>query len=616
MFLTASASDRPQESAATSRSAAKETPKKKRRVLVGLVASVFLWLALCAYTLWQARGAALDGQAVLAELADVDPTIADLGAVQVDLEKAEASLGDANDSLGRWYLEPMRLLPVVGRQLSATRALAGTAETVVVDTKTVVAAADRVVGARNADRVPALLSLEVALEALVETLDEADLGPDRALVQPLADARFSAETQLAELRQRGGDGLIVVRGLRVFSDQGRYLLIGANVNEMQAGSGMPLTLGTVEANNSEFSVSSFTTVSDVNLGRGVAPLDEDVADLWGFLVPGNDFRKLALTPRYRDYSGPMALAMYRQLAGDNLSGVLTIDPVALQALLVVVGPIEVDGEVFDESNVLEYILSGQYDKFEDEDLVKDSDDLIALGAQRQDVLSMVAAQAFAGFAGGDWDPFELIEALRPVAEGRHLLAYSTDPDIQALWEFVGVAGVMEGDEIGVTMLNLGANKLDPYLDLAVVAATGPAAAESAAAGAETVVELEITVSNNAPASELNQYVLGPWDELGFADAGGYTGRLMVILPGSSSAADFVRPTQPLEVFGRDGPIGVMVTRVSLDAGESRTFKVEVAISGQLDSLTVLPSARVPSVGWQWNGTSFDDSSPREVTVGP
>ncbi len=570
---------------------------------------VVVWLVASVWTVLQARSAATQAQSTLTTLAEVDPTTADIDAVRSDLGTARASLERAHGLLARKYLEPWRLVPVLGRQLTATRGLVYTADAVVAHSDDAATAAAAVVDARAEERVTELAGLETALLGLKEVLADYDLGPTQAIVSPLASAQAEARSKLGELTPRVDEAYTVIKGLRIFAENGRYLMIGANVNEMQAGSGMPLTIGSLEIDRGAFLVSEFVTLDEVPVETAIAPVDPDVAENWGFLVPGNDFRKLALTPRYDAYSGPMALALWNEVRGEVMDGALTIDPVALAALLEVVGPVEVDGQEFRTDNVLNYMLTEQYNYFEDPSLVSDYDDFAALSDSRSDLLSSIAGAAFAKFADGDWDPFELLDSMRPVADGRHLLAYSSNPDVQAMWDQVGVSGALSGDEISVGVMNLGANKLDPYLDIRVEATTEPAD------DGGHRISLEISLTNRVPDGLIN-YVIGPWEAIGFQERGGYLGRLFIEAPGTVTKMQFVGAGPDLEVYGRDGANTVMVGRFGVERGASATFDATIDLAPGLDSLTLLPSAHVPAVDWLFDGVDTNDASHQTLRLNP
>ena len=66
---------------------------------------------------------------------------------------------------------------------------------------------------------------------------------------------------------------------------------------------------------------------------------------------------------------------------------------------------------------------------------------------------------------GNWDPEQLASELVDVASGRHLMLWSRDPDEQAGWDAVQVAGTLKPNSMLLGLHNRGGNKLDQFLDV-------------------------------------------------------------------------------------------------------------------------------------------------------
>ncbi len=500
---------------------------------------------------------------------------------------------------------------MVGRQLSSARHLAETANTVVGESRQALASAVVVRDADESERIAALADLNGDLERLHTSLANRDLGPDSNLISSLASARDSAEMQLAELETMSATAVDVTAGLESFLSNSRYLLLAANVNEMQAGAGTPLSLGVVEFVDGDFRVSTIRTVEDYEPVRGLPSVDASVAELWGFLSPTNDFKKLMLTPRFNEFGGPQSLDLYERVEGDSLDGALVVDPIALQSLLRVVGPVTVEGETFDADNVLRYVFVDQYEEFLTGDEVS-LDNLSTLSegqAARRDRLAGLASAAVSVLAEGQLEPLSLIEALRPVAAGRHVLAYGAEPSEQAMWTAMGIDGSLDGDEFGVALMNIGANKLDPFMDVDVEV-TSTDAGDNA-----TEYSVRVAVGNRAPTT-LPQAVGGYyWDEpLGLPTPTSYLGRLMLIAPGATTEIEVVSGAEQVEVHGRDGGNAVIVARLAPiveDTTRTVEFRV-VAVTDDETEWTIMPSARYPAEEWNWEGETFHDDRPRPV----
>ncbi len=316
-----------------------------------------------------------------------------------------------------------------------------------------------------------------------------------------------------------------------------------------------------------------------------------------------------LSSRFDQWGGPQSLTLYEATFGQQLQGALLMDPVALEALLTVVGPVVVDGDTYSADNVLRFIFVDQYDEFllggETTDNLSTFEESDLL---RRDRLADIAAAAVGALATEEWDPVALINALRPVAGGRHLLGYSQVPVEQAMWEALGMAGATDGDEFGVALLNIGANKLDPFVAVSVEVTQSSGEVVGDAVG--TDLELAITVRNDAPAG-LDPAITGYyWETIGLPTPASYLGRLAVMLPGSTTELDLVEGQAgfTVEAFGHDGPMAMMVVRLPpVPENTEMVVRMKATLAGDLTSVELLPSARYIPIQYSWNGEVFDDA---------
>jgi hypothetical protein len=223
---------------------------------------------------------------------------------------------------------------------------------------------------------------------------------------------------------------------------------------------------------------------------------------------------------------------------------------------------------------------------------------------RRDRLAGIAAATVDALANGEFDPLALIEAFRPVARGRHVLAYSSVPEEQAMWEALGVAGVMDGNEVGVSLLNIGVNKLDPFVDVDVEVTEGPGATSGTRS-----IELAVTISNDAPPTLPTGVTGYYWETIGMPTPASYLGRLMILAPSGTTSLMLDDPDRPIEVFGKDGPLAVLVTRLEpIPEGTSVTIRAHIELeAGAMTAYELFPSGRYIPVDYTWNGASFNDA---------
>jgi Protein of unknown function (DUF4012) len=500
------------------------------------------------------------------------------------LTRIEARLGRAQGRLGSPVLAPVKILPVVGRQVRSAESLTAAAK----DATSVGAEALGEMGrvledARRPDTDRAALLGRIAKVSGVARghLQGIDLGPGEALVRPLRSARDELAGELADLTEMLGD---VERASGAVSEvlggPGCHLLLAANNAEMRAGSGMFLQVGELCFEDGSLALGDLEESSDLVLPPDAVPIeDPDLQARWGHLLPNAEWRNLALTPRF-DATAELASRMWQARTDRSVEGVLAVDPPALAVLLRATGPIVVGGERYHADTVVEQLLVNQYADFLEPGY--DADD-------RKDRLGRVASAAVEAFDAGDWDLETLVEDLPDAAEGRHILAWSADPEIQAAWESLGVAGTLHPDSVAVSVLNRGGGrgggKLDPALEIEARVRT-----DELEDGKSTVtieVELRNTVRPGTPT-----YAEDPdADDVRF---GVYQGILSVNVPGSAGE---LRIDGELAARGADGPTRVVATPLELGAGSRRTHTVTFRVPIGVRSLRIEPSARVPATRW-------------------
>ncbi|MGI8983772.1 MAG: DUF4012 domain-containing protein [Acidimicrobiales bacterium] len=410
----------------------------------------------------------------------------------------------------------------------------------------------------------------------------------------MADGRIQASEELVALKDSAGRARSAAAGMaELFNGESTLLLLLGNNAEMRAGSGMFLTVATLTISDGRFSVGEIVPTFDFQLPEAV-PVEGDLADRWGWLEPGREWRNLGVTPRF-DVTAPLAARMWAEAKGQEVDGVLAVDVLALEALLVGTGSVEVEGQTISADTVVQDLLHDQY-------VGLDSEDAVAQ-AERRGRLGGVARAALEALERPEMDLALLAEELAGAARGRHLLAWSSKPVVQQGWEAMNLDGAVGSDDLLVAVLNRGGNKLDPYLQVSADITVEPDLDA-------TAVSIELTLANTVTAEE-PFYILGPSPPLEVA-TGTYVGLVTVTLPGAAGSGRF-DGTESLAIAGADGPTRVVGVPVEVPVGKERIFTVRFELPFGPGSLYVLPSARVPAVSWQWEDTSWKDDHPEEVT---
>ncbi|MGH9182057.1 MAG: DUF4012 domain-containing protein, partial [Acidimicrobiales bacterium] len=499
-------------------------------------------------------------------------------------------------------LSPLRILPVVGRQLRSSTALVSAAAqvseigAVAVDESSLAFDSPHATGA---ERVALLRRLAAIAADAGRRLDQVRLGPGRALVATLADKRDELATGIADVRGVLSKAETVTTALAgLLEGPSRYLVLAANNAEMRAGSGMFLSLGEAMMGAGEIRLGGFRPAATATLAPGTEPAigDADLVDRWGWLSPNREWRNLATTPRF-DITAALAAQMWAASGPGPVDGVLALDPVALRAILAATGPVEVGGTTVGADNVVEVLLHDQYagqTGFEDQ-----------AQADRREMLGSIAATAMDALQGPAVDLAALAEGLSAAARGRHLLAWSSRAPDALGWVAASLGGELRPDSLALAVLNRGGNKLDRFLavDADLVIPPAPTGA------GDTAFELEIRLANRVPAGE-SVYVAGPHPDSGVA-GGVYKGLVSVNLPAIARAVT-VDGGPPLAASGPDGPTSVTAVAVTVAPGTEAVVKIRFTMPGLDGQLRVEPSARVPGVNWTGPGGPWPDGGSHTV----
>jgi hypothetical protein len=577
-------------------------PRRSRRRLiwVAAVAAVAIWCGLAALRLVQAERHAQKGLDLLEAVKhDFGPAELIRGKGQGRLEAAQAEFDDAASAGDSLLLKPFMLVPYIGRQVRSVDALTGSAAKVVgVGVEAMSESTERLDRPTTSgpDRVNLIRQLGGVAAHARGQLRDVDLGPDQALVGPLADARRRFGRELGQIRQSMIDLDDASLGIaQMAQGPSRYLLLAANNAEMRAGSGMLLSAGVMTMANGQFDLGPMTDTGLLLLPPGAVAMKEgDFKARWGWADPSQEWRNLAMSPEF-PASAELAARMWKARTGEDVDGVFAIDPFGLRSLMEVSGPVVVDGKLITRDNVVRETLLQQY-------LDGRSDTEEGMQARREQ-MSDIARAVIDQLDQKGWDVAMLVEDLREAARGRHVLAWSSIPEQQRAWRGAGVAGELGPDSLMVSLQNRAGNKLDQFLNVL-------ASFEHRPVRGGSEVTVRINVANVAPAEGLTVIVEGPYREGEFL-AGEYQGILSVNVPGA--AGDIrLEGTGEIVASGREGPTRVVAGKVRLLRGEQGQYVVRFRVTEDFEHVTIEPSARSPEITWAADGEVWKDNDARTV----
>ncbi|MGH9187700.1 MAG: DUF4012 domain-containing protein [Acidimicrobiales bacterium] len=576
-------------------SAKRDTPARRRlrSVLLALGAVALALLLLAAVDLLRIRADIASGRRALDELnlnaaGDGGGISSVVGGAADDFRRAERRARTSP------WLRIVRPLPVLGDQVDGVRDLTGAAKQVGELAESAAQEVDVALDAAAAGpagRISLLTTVSRQIDVIEDGLDAIEVGANGFLLAPLADARRDVidkiERGRAELEESRG----YVEALRRFLiGPSRYLLLAANNAEMTAGSGMTLAAGVAVVSNGDIDVAEFRPAEDLWLGNvGGVPVPENLWELYDRMAIGIDFRGTTATPNFPVIGRLYADMSARSIAGP-VDGVLVVDPVLLQAIVGVTGPVSVDGVTYNDGNVADELLNLNYLRYPTR----------AERDERIDAQSGVALAVFDALKQRDVDLARLAAVLRDGAAGRHLLAWSADPDLQALWIDVGAAGRLRRDGLMISVENYDGNKLDYYIRPTATLTTAPVADQSEARR----VTLTVTVANE------RREPTSAWIEGG--DPNYHFVFLDVHLPGA--AFDITPLDQPFDELGHDGSMKVVTMLYPIALGETKTVSMAFTLPADVEEVTLLPGARYLPLQLSVGGRVYTDAVATSVEL--
>lgn len=349
--------------------------------------------------------------------------------------------------------------------------------------------------------VPPLERAQRATADALITLGESDspwlVTPLSARLDQLRDELNRARDQIdTSLRvARTAPGLLGAEGPRT------YFLAIVTPSELRGSGGIIGNFGEIRAEGGKLSLRRIGRVSELiqasTEDARTAVLPAPYRDLYETLRPERFWQNATASAHFPTAASTM-VAMYPVSGGGPVDGVVAVDPLALAALLEVVGPVDVPGlGRLTSANAAELLLKEQYVRFGPDD-----------DRSRVDALGAAAAGVWSKLTTGTLPPpSDLARVLGPVTRGRHLQLFSPAPAEQALFRQIGAAGelpVAEPDALTVVTQNGNPSKIDVFLrrsyvyDLQVDPVSG-----------EAQGTLTIRLENTAPRGDGPSVLLGP-----------------------------------------------------------------------------------------------------------
>jgi hypothetical protein len=415
---------------------------------------------------------------------------------------------------------------------------------------------------------PSVSGAAHAVRSSAERLDQIDASK---LLREVADPLNRAKAQLEEVTgtlDAAAAASQIVPAMLGSESPRDYLLMIQNNAEARASGGIPGALAVLNVDQGKLTLGAQSSATDIGAMSPTLAVDPEQELIYSTRL-GKYMQDVNLTPDFPT-AASTAQAMWERKTGRRVSGVISIDPVALSYILDATGPVTLTnpelvsmarGNLPTElsaQNVVQTLLADVYSKITQPPL--------------QDAyFAGVAQEIFTGLAGGKGDAKGLIDGLTRGVEDGRVLVWSGSSQEQEVIRKYALSGSIAGPSVSPAQFGVYFNdgtgaKMDFY-----VRRTVQLIKECAKDGYEQTT-LRVTSTNTAPADaadSLPAYVTG----------GGVYG----VLPGSvqTNIVAYGPVQSNIETVKLDGskspfapylhsnrPVGVVA--IQLAPGESRT----------------------------------------------
>jgi len=442
---------------------------------------VFLLLILVAINLPQALAMVRSAEAGKANIQEAQRLLAeeqDFAHAAEQLGQAEAHMTEAYDRLqqvGSW-----RLIPVAGRQLRAVgdvlqagtvlaktiRELSLLIETIIVP---ITANTDESFAALTPQQkrqileqlygsTPKLAQIQSDMAAAVTFVNDI---PESGLVGPVKEIVEPLKAQVPALQNAMKQFVLaseIVPQIAGYPTAKTYLFLLQNNTELRPTGGFIGTYGILQIADGE--IATFRTDNIYNLDNPAKdrlfieppkPLQKYLQSTQWFLRDSNwspDFPTAAQEAlRFYELEGGSARPIH---------GVIAVTPTLIESLLVLTGPITVDGVEFTSANVVD-VLEYQVEQGFYRQGISDADRKEVIGDLADELMKRLLE-----FPKDRWD--ELWSTVMTSLLEKHVLLYMKDPGLQELVvaeHWAGEVPSTDGDFLHIVDANMASLKSDP-----------------------------------------------------------------------------------------------------------------------------------------------------------
>ena len=433
----------------------------------------------------------------------------DLTGASDSFAEAGTRFDTVSSDLDALWMQPARLIPVLGANLAAAREVVSDGQQLALAARTSVDAApyDQIRltdGALDLVRITSMQQPVAALDAEVTAVQASLAAIDTTWLLPALSTRiseFSGQVDtVAPQLSTASLALETLPALLGADTTRTYLVEFTSESESRFLGGFVGSFALLTADHGRLTLDRSESVGSLNrrLGPDVPYLaTRQFKELYDRFHPQSFAQNWTAAPDLPS-NAAMAEQLFAHTTGIHVDGVIVIDPFGLASFLKITGPIRVDGikQQLTAANAAEYLLHGQYLEFAGQ------------VDQRRDLLAAVAQKAFDALrASPRTNYLEVSKALGPAVSQGHIMFTAFDPGAQTLLDRLGLTGRFElpGDASMISFRNSAsfANKIDYFLHrgLTIDATIDP---HTNRLEADVTIELR----NDSPSSGLPAYVIG------------------------------------------------------------------------------------------------------------
>ncbi len=545
---------------------------------------------------------ALRAQATLRSASDQVGTLkqqviaGDEAGVAQTLPSLQADTAAAYQDTHGWHWWLISRLPFVGPTISAVQTSAEVVDSLAVDALPALTAATDVLdpavlvpeGGRIdlrpfIDVAPLVVTADDAVQAAKGEMDAIEVERLNAVVQDPVTKLQTMVDDLAMTTATASRAAQLLPSMLGAYGQRTYILLAQNNAEIRTTGGIPGAWLPITVSDGQITLGERNSAPST--AEPVLPLTEEEEALFTDRL-ATFGANVNLTPDF-PRSAELAREMWAVTRnGEQVDGVVSVDPITLQNLLGAIGPVTMEsGQELNGENAARVLLNDIYVQIEDTD-------------EQDAFFADAASAAFDKFISGGHDVSATIDALAASANQGRLMVWSADPREEQLITGTVLSGELRGDidgapVVGVYLNDGSATKMSYYLDYSV-----DVAQQECRADGTRLLTVTVDIASTAPpeVADFPPYISGG----GWLPPGSVQTNLMVYSPTGGRITEARRDgaaTDEVGLYGHEG-LDVAVTSVTLAPGESHSLEFDVETGPGQDApavLRVTPGARNPEL---------------------